>query len=468
MGHLNVDGLRKHLFKKNKHDVGNVLDIVPFLSKRTAAIKGNFNKVLGEFVRYNSSIQLDPSAYSEINTFTTEHKNKYSEHIASQVEFQGDGDAEYDFIRFLDRYLASDDKIKPIHPHLFNYIPVEKKYENEFGKYAQFLSETFASNNESIKDIFKSKQSDNILTDLILNQLNGLRPNKVKKQQYQSLLQPLVQRYQEDVLFLSKHTDYFLASFPLLTHFYTLMYAMQLVFKFEQFTLADFNEVTPLYFALDWEPINKRRSAAAELKGYKFIKGNAKNLFPHIHTISHLSQNDMQVVEEGTYAFTPYSTLYQSIQEKGDEYEQEFLADVKLWIKEYKNLPFTQVNIEDDSTTLSEAFKVLFKCLQAGTSSELAGKFGNNIDDLASDHFIKSRGSIGNVLNIKHDLLHLMTAVAVKDKRIPLNELFNEFEKRGIALDQHSKKEVMSVLDNLNIIDKKSDSGDAQYVKPIL
>ena len=168
------------------------LDIVPFLTKRTAAIKGNFNKVLGEFVRYNSSVELDPSAYSEIDTFTTDHKNKYSEHIASQVEFQGDGDAEYDFIRFLDRYLASDDKIKPIHPHLFNYIPVEKNYENEFGKYAQFLSETLASNNESIKDIFKSKKSDNILTDLILNQLNGLQTTKEKKRQYQSLLQPLV------------------------------------------------------------------------------------------------------------------------------------------------------------------------------------------------------------------------------------------------------------------------------------
>ena len=45
---------------------------------------------------------------------------------------------------------------------------------------------------------------------------------------------------------------------------------------------------------------------------------------------------------------------------------------------------------------------------------------------------------------------------------------FNEFEKRGIALDRYSKKEVMNLFDNLNIIDKKSDSGDAQYVKPIL
>ena len=69
------------------------------------------------------------------------------------------------------------------------------------------------------------------------------------------------------------------------------MYAMQLVFKFEQFTNADFNQVTPLYFALEWEPISKGGSAAEGVDGYKFIKENARKLFPHIHTISHLSQN---------------------------------------------------------------------------------------------------------------------------------------------------------------------------------
>ena len=70
--------------------------------------------------------------------------------------------------------------------------------------------------------------------------------------------------------------------------------------------------------------------------------------------------------------------------------------------------------------TLPEAFNILFKCLEAGTSSSVADKYGKNIEDLASDHFIKSRGSIGNVLNIKHEFLLLITAVSVKDKRIPI------------------------------------------------
>ncbi len=468
MSLLNYNDLYNHLFKKNKHDVGNVHDVLPFLTNKKGAIKGNFKKVLGEFVRFNSSLELDHKAYSEIDTFTTEDKNKYSEHIASQVKYQDDEDATYDFVRFLDQYLSSGEEIKPIHPYLFNYIPVEKENDNEFKKYAQFLSETLASNNVYIKEIFKNRKAEDILTELILSQLDGLKEVKPKKKQYQLLLEPLVTCYQEDLLYLSKHKDYFLASFPLLTHFYTLMYAMQLVFKFNEFTKADFKEITPLYFALDWEAISKRRKAAEGGNVYKFIKDNAKNLFPHIHTISHLSHNVFQETLDDSLEFMPYSTLYKKIKDKGEDFEQEFLADLKRWIDLYKNLPFTKVTIEDTSNTLPEAFEILFKCVQAGTSSSVAKRFGKNIEDLASDHFVKSRGSIGNVLNLKHEFLLLITAVSVKDKRIPLNELFNEFEKRGIALDRYSKKEVMTLFDNLNIIDKKSDSGDAQYVKPIL
>ena len=62
----------------------------------------------------------------------------------------------------------------------------------------------------------------------------------------------------------------------------------------------------------------------------------------------------------------------------------------------------------------------------------------------------------------------MITALCVKDKKIKLNQLFREYEKRGIFFDKYSKEEVVNFLTKLNLIDKKSDSGDAQYVKPVL
>lgn len=49
-----------------------------------------------------------------------------------------------------------------------------------------------------------------------------------------------------------------------------------------------------------------------------------------------------------------------------------------------------------------------------------------------------------------------------------LNELFDEFRKRGIYLDNQSQESIVEFYEKLNLIEKKSDSGDAQYVKGIL
>ena len=49
-----------------------------------------------------------------------------------------------------------------------------------------------------------------------------------------------------------------------------------------------------------------------------------------------------------------------------------------------------------------------------------------------------------------------------------LVDVFNEFEARGIFLDDISKDQVAEYYEKLNLIEKKSDSGDAKYVKRIL
>ena len=62
----------------------------------------------------------------------------------------------------------------------------------------------------------------------------------------------------------------------------------------------------------------------------------------------------------------------------------------------------------------------------------------------------------------------MLVAVSITQERIELKQLWEELEKRGVWLDHHSKEEVVKMLDKLNYMEKKSDSGDAQYVKTIL
>lgn len=49
-----------------------------------------------------------------------------------------------------------------------------------------------------------------------------------------------------------------------------------------------------------------------------------------------------------------------------------------------------------------------------------------------------------------------------------LNDVFGEFERRGVFLDNLSKDQAALYFEKLNLIEKKSDSGDAKYVKRIL
>ena len=456
------------LLSKGKHDTGKVLDVLPFLSKRTKKIKGQFNKVLGEYIRNICEVKLDEKSLKKNDDYyTSREENELSEHIASSIEFNHDDD-KHDFIRFMDQYLFNQEEIKPIHPFLFNFIKVESGLNNEFGKYANFMNDVFVKNNNDIKTIFKSKETDDILTELILSKMDVLKDVKQeKKDQYEALFEPFIRLYQEDLIYLSQYKEYFLTSFPLLTHYYAFMYACQLVVKFERFTDTSFESAHPLYFTLEWESVSKRRKAADELEGLKYIKEKSMNLFPHIHTISHLSHNSLnQPDSEGKRSFIPYNELQQLIKKNGQNYEKDYLNELTQWIRDYSLLK--NIKPKKEPEDLADAFKALFHCLREGMSSEVIDKYGKNIEDLGSIQFIKSRGSIGQVFNIKHDFLLLLTAVSVKNKRIPLNDLFQEFRKRGIELDRYSKKEVIKLLDNLNILDKKSDSGDAQYVKPIL
>ncbi|WP_077622436.1 DNA phosphorothioation-dependent restriction protein DptG [Sediminibacillus massiliensis] len=470
MAELYKDYLKELFEKKNKHDVGKAIDVLPFLSKRTRALRGRFNKVLGEYVRNICDLELDSKSLKKQDFYLSEDENEFSEHIAEKVEFSN-GDDKYDFVRFLDQYLFNKEDIKLIHPFLFNYIKVDKKNKNEFSKYAQFMNDTLVTSRSDLKAIFNNKETEDILTELVLSQLDVLKETNEKGREYKPLLPSLSKLYQEDLMYLSKYKDYFLSSFPLLTQFYVFMYACQLVNKFERFTDADYDNLDPLYFSLEWESLSKRRQAAGELDSFKYIKEKLPNLFPHIHTMSQLSHNKANITEEELdeekkkIDLLTYRDIIMLV-EKGELNETQFYEELKEWVSEYTTLQ----KIDQDTTfsDLKEGMKELFQCLKIGMSSTVSKRYGENVEDIGANQFIKNRGSLGQVLNIKHDFLLLLTAVSVKENRVPLKELFDEFQKRGVILDRYTKKEVTQLLDNLNIIDKKSDSGDAQYVKPIL
>ena len=73
------------------------------------------------------------------------------------------------------------------------------------------------------------------------------------------------------------------------------------------------------------------------------------------------------------------------------------------------------------------------------------------------------------MLALSEEYIVLLTnAIIGNKKQVRLNTLFEEFNRRGIFMDNHTQESIVEFYEKLNIIEKKSDSGDAKYVKGIL
>ncbi|MEX3623301.1 DNA phosphorothioation-dependent restriction protein DptG [Viridibacillus arvi] len=468
---MNREDLSDLLFSQKdvKHITGQAANILPVVANRSTIIKNRFPEVIGEYVRYVTGILVNLDKLTDQQFVMIQDGHELSEFLAKDIEFKDD-EAKHDFIRFIDSYLFDQTTIKAVHPYIYNFLETNPKEKNDFSKYGAFLCDVLAGENENIKEVFTNKDTNSILTELILDKIDHLKEAQLRKRLktsiYEDLLPSLTELYKSDLMFLSKHEDYFLKYFPLLTHYYAFSYMMQLLVHLEGFTKSDYCKSKPLYYALDWESLTKRRKAADAIEGFKFVKEHSDNLFAHIQVLSQLSYNGFNEHKEVNKVLG-YSELYKKIQLEGPEFEKKFIEELTNWIKDYMDWIKKPLPIELPQT-FNELLKVFLDCIKHGTSDSVRNKYGNAIEHLGSGVFLKARGSLGTVLNMNHDLLMLMTAVIVKDERIPLNQLFEEFEKRGIKFDRYTIKEIIIVFNNHNILDKKSDSGDAQYVKPIL
>ena len=119
------------------------------------------------------------------------------------------------------------------------------------------------------------------------------------------------------------------------------------------------------------------------------------------------------------------------------------------------------------------AIRHMFECILTQfneTDRKRASQFySEKFSEFCKSRFVKNRKKSGLVLNLTERDIIFLTKLALRDKeKIRLNELYTQYELRGVYLDMTSKSILQEFFTKLNLIDKKSDSGDAQYVKRIL
>lgn len=132
----------------------------------------------------------------------------------------------------------------------------------------------------------------------------------------------------------------------------------------------------------------------------------------------------------------------------------------------------SELKKENDEDQVLASLKFLFasvKCqfentVRARAYNSYAGKY-----ESFCHKYLKSRGRSGLMLSLSEETLIFLTKISIKDnEQMRLKDVFDEFERRGVFLDDISKQQVTDYYEKLNLIEKKSDSGDAKYVKRIL
>lgn len=224
-----------------------------------------------------------------------------------------------------------------------------------------------------------------------------------------------------------------------------------------------------LYYALDWEKVSKNRKCCVE--GWERIQANANHMFSHALTLEILNQHTLPGVMLDYIALQEYVTEHTDQDEViASEIEKAEKAYTSC-VGDYKK--FEQIPYSSGGTKTDIAIRHLYRCVEEqflNTDRKRANQFYNEkFTEFCKTRWVKNRRKSGLVLNLTERDIIFLTKISIKDKdKIRLIDLYKEYEYRGIFLDNTSKDYLQEFFTKLNLIDKKSDSGDAQYVKRIL
>lgn len=454
----NIENLKKAMSLNPEkhygiHNINNVASLLPFETREPERpkFKGKFSGVTGELVRLINRKELSKG-------FSLEES---IDKIAEEVKCNNEEDRKYLKGLIRDNLIDKDGNMNTFHPKLLNYIQLSEGRESVGEKkIAQFLFDLFFYDEEEIEDIFKDEEKSDVITKLILNKLDGLE-NKDEKSinnKYFNKLEFISKVAKEDFRFISKHNDFFLKNYQTLLAYYYFYYITQLCVKLSKTEKEEYEKAEELYYLLDWEKCSKNRRSV--IKGYKYVKSQGRNLLININVIEHL--NYLFGVKGHTLADIVY--LFNN---SSEEEQKNYLETIREWICIYKE------NFLQEPVELSLEFNFLVDELEKSILRKMdqapMTRYFKSIEEIGKNYFLKSRGgAYGFMFNLTQEMILLLTAVCIKENKITLNNLYKEYERRGIYLDIYSKPLVEELLGKLNLIEKKSDSGDAQYVKAIL
>ncbi|MCX2741453.1 DNA phosphorothioation-dependent restriction protein DptG [Pontibacter anaerobius] len=368
--------------------------------------------------------------------------------------------------------------------NLVKYGPQAQRYlnwatpNNTLDKTAAFIKDVFID--EELEKLFAAHDihEEHMLNQLVNSSLPALKDYDYTLSSYHVLDQDVVRLFKRDMLYLASNKKSFLNDVEKLFKFYYFFYVSRAVFRLNDFFSPKDH---PLYFTLEEETFSESRRAYDA--GWRQLESRIGNLFSHaigLDLLNHLNLPGSNKTYDYMALKQHYEGLDDSAKEililavKGiSEVYQRYVPDVEGDWQDFDDQFVSSLNKRKITDAFEVAvyklwFMIEYQFEHSGRRKP-KGNYANWFVFFCRENFLKNRGRNGFSLSLNHSMLLFLTKLCIGNHhKIRLKDLWLEYKARGISFDDASQQAIISLFEKINLLEKKSDSGDAQYVKAIL
>ena len=440
------------------HKPGYRFKLFPFVTQPNSEPVLELKSLIGNFLCLLEKKETEKMTATELCA-------KLREDTEIQV---GQDDLFDEMIREL--FFTSKGEIRPLNLVLLEQIISDEASENRI---AEYLVEVLGDKDLLRVSVEQAKNSvlseSNVLERLVLSKLQYSESETANQDlSYYRITNSLKNTFEEDFIYILENHQRSREYLVALLELYFFTYTAQATLQLNRFLAGERNENIPLYFCLEWEKTSQNRRCFTE--GWQKLQSAIEKMFAHVIVLELLNQT-----EPGS-ELVDYIRIAEMIQNEADD--KELSLEIQDITSCYRNAitdcPAMNELLPEMTAQgpTADAINYLFNSVVTqfeNTVRERAYKSYANKFESYCHKFLKPRGRSGLMLNLTEEMLIFLTRLCIKNQeQMRLKDVFCSFEKRGIFLDSVSKEQVAIYYEKLNLIEKKSDSGDAKYVKRIL
>lgn len=452
------------------------IKLVPFTSNNASCWFDStcgFNGIVGRFFR-----NLYPSEIEPIHDIDAA-LDKIRSYLVDQRQMQ-DNEAGQ-FVEIARNILCPDGNIQAIDASFLKYYPLiitgnngnsksSNKYVNGQKKLADYLS---CMANEVIGD-----EELNGRKDLFTSEIKKALSNSLEIADKQSFygderyyILPFVKKqFDQDFKWLLTKEDYVLIKYVgIFLYFYACYSILQTLLHIEpNDDEYECNKAIPLYNILRQEHASMKSDVIRRGWESKLSKNKIDKTFGKLQAIDILNslianntciyQEIIAQLEEEPFEQnkTKCEELLNIYQEKKREHVNSRKTSKKL------SMEVMDTNVDSYDEFTRKLYELCTR-MQENTYTRVK----NRIYALFSIRFLNLRRG-KYLLNIDNEMLIFLIAMITHEQKTKLSDLYRKFRDYGIIFNINTRNDIEQYLLKLNLLDRKSDSGEAQYVRVIL